>query len=196
LPAGGWVKTDFYLYYPDSAIVNRAAWMPAAWFLAGLLVLWGMLIWPTLRRQKLVRWRAHVAAVLVGGIALGLPAAQTVGADLDLVRTDSRETARVWIHDHLPAGTRIAVESYAPYVDPMRFWVVGVSRMIEHDPEWYLEHEFEYLVFSQRMYARFYRDPEMYGVQIAQYERLFERFERLQTLTDGGYEVQIYRTGR
>ena len=42
---------------------------------------------------------------------------------------------------------------------------------------------------------RFYRDPEMYAEQIAQYDRLFQRFYKLKTFTDGGYEVRIYRTG-
>ncbi|MBN1933813.1 MAG: glycosyltransferase family 39 protein [Anaerolineae bacterium] len=196
LPAAGLIKTDFYLYYPDSAIINRTAWLPALWFLIGLLIL---LAAQTLLmvRQENPAWRSSglIATGLIGLTALALPLAQTVKANLELTATDSRETARVWILENLPGGARIAVESYAPYVDPMRFWVEGQGRMIEHDPKWYLDRDFEYLVFSQRMFMRFYRDPEMYRKQIEQYDRLFEHFELLKTLTDGEYEVRIYKTG-
>jgi hypothetical protein len=193
LPAADLVKTDFYLYYPDSAIVNRTAWVPAPWFLGGLLLV--LALQTTLsagERQVQVRLLSTGAIAVA---ALALPAAQTVKADLDLTTVDSRETARVWIDENLPAGARIFVESYAPYVDPIRFWVEGSFRAIEHPPAWYLDRQFEYLVFSQRMFMRFYRDPEMYAAQIAQYDRLFKRFQALKTFTDGGYEVRIYRTG-
>lgn len=196
LPAAGLIKTDFYLYQPDSAITNRTAWLPAPWFLGGLLLILGLQALATGKAENLAWRRGHlIASGLLALVALALPLAQTVKANLELTAVDSRETARVWIHDNLPGGARIAVESYAPYVDPDRFWVEGVTRMIEHDPAWYLDKQFEYLVFSQQMFMRFYRDPDLYAKQISQYDRLFERFEPLQTLTDGGFEVRIYKTG-
>ncbi len=196
LPAAGLIKTDFYLYQPDSAITNRTAWLPAPWFLGGLLIVLAVQMLATGKAENPAWRRSHlIANGLLALVALALPLAQTVKADLELTAVDSRETARVWINDNLPGGARIAVESYAPYIDPNCFWVEGVTRMIEHDPAWYLDQQFEYLVFSQQMFMRFYRDPEMYAKQISQYDRLFERFEPLKTLTDGGFEVRIYKTG-
>jgi len=196
LPAAGLIKTDFYLYHPDSAITNRSAWLPVGWFLGGLLIVLALQLPATVKRPH-PAWHIaeSIGIALIGLAAVAWPLAQTLRADWELTTVDSRETARVWIHENLPAGARIAVESYAPYVDPDRFWVEGVGRMIEHDAEWYLDRHVEYLVFSQRMFMRFYRDPEMYSKQIEQYERLFNRFILLKTLTDGGYEVRIYKTG-
>lgn len=191
LPATGLVKTGFQLYHPDSAITNRTVWLPVWGFLGGLLAL--------LAAQAALIGRTRtdipVVAVLIGLLTVAMPLAQTVCANLELTSVDSRETGRVWIHQNLPGGARIAVESYAPYVDPDRFWVEGVGRMIEHDAQWYIDRHIEYMVFSQRMFMRFYRDPEMYARQIEQYEQLFNRFTMLKTLTDGGYEVRIYKTG-
>jgi hypothetical protein len=195
LPALGVLKTDFYLYYPDSAIVNARTWIPAFWalaWLAAILACEAFLI----GNEKRPNLSSGIPA-LIGLTTLAvlvLPLAQIVKADRALTVVDSRETARVWIEQNLPAGSRIAVESYAPFVDPIRFSVEGSSRLIQHDPEWYLDQDLEYLIFSQRMFMRFYRDPAMYESQIAQYDRLFERFELFKTFNDGGYEVRLYKT--
>jgi len=132
----------------------------------------------------------------VGALALAsltLPFLQTVKNNVQLTTVDSRETARIWIAHNLPNGARIAIESYAPYVDPQRFSVQGFGRMIDHTPEWYIANGFEYLIFSQGMFGRFYREPDRYSNAVSQYEDLFRAFDMVETFTDGGYEVRIYR---
>ena len=55
-----------------------------------------------------------------------------------------------------------------------------------------IENGFDYLVFGQGMYQRFYREPEKYSVEVAQYDSFFNRFTLLKAFTDGDYEVRVY----
>jgi 4-amino-4-deoxy-L-arabinose transferase-like glycosyltransferase len=126
-------------------------------------------------------------------ISLTIPAVSTIELGIQTNTLNSRETARIWIEDNLPPGTKVAIEAYAPFVDPTRFSVKYVGWMINQTPEWYIDHGFEYLVFSEGMFGRFYHDPDRYGAQVAQYDHIFERFPLLQIFTDGGHEVRIYR---
>lgn len=125
-------------------------------------------------------------------MSLGLPLLQTVRSNIRLTTVDSRETARVWIAQNLPPGARIAIESYAPYVDPQRFSIQGFGRMIDHTSDWYVANGFEYLIFSQGMFGRFFQEPDRYFSEVSQYEDLFHAFDMVKTFTDGGYEVRIY----
>jgi hypothetical protein len=93
----------------------------------------------------------------------------------------------------VPPDTKLAIEAYAPFVDPVRFSVHGFRQMIEHEPEWYVAQGFDYLVFSQGMYGRFYQDPERYNHEVTLYDRLFETFELQVAFTTDVTEVKIYK---
>lgn len=135
---------------------------------------------------------SSVALTCLTAIALLLPASKTFADTIKLTTINSRETARVWIMDNLSPGTKIALESYTPFVEPAIFSVQGFGMIIDHKPEWYIENGFDYLVFGQGMYQRFYREPEKYSVEVAQYDSFFNRFTLLKAFTDGDYEVRVY----
>lgn len=141
--------------------------------------------------------RAKLLAVAVCGIlvlSLAVPLVKTARRGIRISSVDSRETARIWIAENLTDGARVAVESYAPYVDPQDFSVQGFSNgLIEHDPMWYVGHNFDYLVFSEGAFGRFFSDPIQYSDQVSQYQALFQAFKLVALFTDGGYEVRIYR---
>ena len=124
---------------------------------------------------------------------LALPFSKTIADARHLTTVNSRETARIWIDNNLPPGAKIAIESYSPFVNPSKFSVQGFTRMIDHEPEWYIGQGFDYLVFSQGMYGRFYQEPERYKNQISQYDELFRHFKLIKIFTDGGYEVRVYK---
>jgi hypothetical protein len=137
----------------------------------------------------------RLSPALLAGLtaaALAIPIVKTADDVRRLTTVDSRETARIWIADTLPRGAKIAVESYSPFVDPQRFTVQGFWSMIGKDPEWYAENGFEYLVFSQGMYGRFYLEPERYGSEVKQYDGFFTRLTLVKMFVDGGYEIRIY----
>ena len=126
-------------------------------------------------------------------IALLYPLFFLVNKTILLTSPNSRETSRIWIEDNLPAGAKIAIESYSPFVDPTRFSVEGIVRMIDHEPNWYIENGFEYLVFSQGMFGRYFTEPNLYSTQILQYNEFFNHFELVKTFNEGNWEIRIYK---
>jgi hypothetical protein len=144
-------------------------------------------------RSRPVRAASTVGLSLITIISLAIPAYNTIADGIRLNTVDSRETAGIWIENNLPPGTKIAIESYTSFVDPTRFAVQGFIQMIDQTPDWYVAQGFEYLVFGQGMFGRFYHEPEKYGAEIEQYDKFFDRFQLVRTFTDGGYEIRIYR---
>lgn len=121
------------------------------------------------------------------------PLTQTVKGDIKFSHKDSREISRIWINQNLPRGSRIAIEAYSPFVDPKLFVVEGTGAMINHPPDWYKKEKFDYLVFGQNMFGRYYNDKGIYYKQIEKYEELFRKFTLVKDFKDGGYEVKIYK---
>ncbi|HOC20086.1 MAG TPA: glycosyltransferase family 39 protein [Anaerolineae bacterium] len=144
------------------------------------------------------RWQqlAFLGLTCLLAISLVVPAKSTFADTVQLTTMNSRETARVWIEQNLPAGSKIAIESYSPFVNPARFKVSGFVRIIDFEPEWYIQNGFDYLVFSQGMYGRFYRQPEQYPTEVAKYDEFFNDFMLVRLFTDGNYEVRIYALHR
>jgi 4-amino-4-deoxy-L-arabinose transferase-like glycosyltransferase len=116
---------------------------------------------------------------------------------------DNRESARLFLEGFLPKGTRFALESYAPFLDPERYMVKGFTRLIDQPPIWYKGQGFQYLVSSQAMYGRFFLNPQRYRGEVFRYEELFRSFELIKSFPagdfdklihmGGGYEIRIYR---
>jgi 4-amino-4-deoxy-L-arabinose transferase-like glycosyltransferase len=136
-----------------------------------------------------VKWIIGVGLILV----MIFPLAQTVYSTTQFAAIDSRETARVWIDQNLPPGSKIALESYAPYIDPGKYTVQGFLRIIDHPVAWYADNGYEYIVVSEGMFGRFFLEPERYAAEVAQYEELFQTLEPVRLFTDGGYDMRIYR---
>jgi 4-amino-4-deoxy-L-arabinose transferase-like glycosyltransferase len=159
----------------------------AAWF---LIFMFDKL--RNLQTESLRRLFLTVLVLLIIAV-LALPISNTIADTQRLTTVNSRETARIWIDINLPPGSKVAIESYSPFVNPSKFSVQGFGRMIDHDAEWYVEQGFDYLVFSQGMYGRFYGDPERYRNEMLQYDNLFRRFNLIKIFLDGDYEVRVYR---
>lgn len=149
------------------------------------------------KNQRAIIKRLSFLVVLAFAlISLVLPFLRAVESDIHLASPDGRETSRVWINGNLPKGSRIAIESYSPYIDTHRFSVESFNRITDHSPDWYSSNGFDYLVFSEGMFGRFYRQPEIYASVVSQYDNLFRAFDMIRSFTDGGYEVRVYRVTR
>jgi len=185
-----------YLLFISCFVVrNDRTLLPALPF---LLILAALALFQLYERATRLASQAIRTVSLTGLSALVLVAVVqmswlSVQDSLRLNTVNSRETARVWIAENLPPGAKIAIESYAPFVDPARFAVQGFIRLIDHTPDWYVEQGFEFLVFTQGMSGRFYAEPEKYAAEIAQYDALLDRLELVRLFTDGGYNVRVYR---
>ncbi|MGB3218548.1 MAG: glycosyltransferase family 39 protein [Anaerolineae bacterium] len=213
LARGLWMRTKpvivvaafpvaYFVFISNFMVRNDRTLVPLTPFLFLLAALFLVHAWDWLYRREpgpdialpgtRPPWARGVAGLLLA-LTLLIPLTGTIQGANRLTTVDSRETARVWIAQNLPPGARVVLESYAPYVDPQRFTVLGVYRLILYPPAWYINEKFDYLVFSEGMFKRFYLEPDKYAAQIAEYEALFQAFEPIKIFTDGGYEVRIYR---
>jgi 4-amino-4-deoxy-L-arabinose transferase-like glycosyltransferase len=185
----------YFAFISSFAVRNDRTFLPLTPFLF-LLAAWFLIdLFDKLRKfQKKSLQRLFLVILASLAIyALAFPISKTIADTRNLTTVNSRETARIWIDNNLPLGAKVAIESYSPFVNPSRFYVRGFGRIIDHKPEWYIEQGFDYLVFSQGMYGRFYREPERYRNEILQYDRLFGYFNIMMMFTDGSYEVRVYR---
>jgi len=106
---------------------------------------------------------------------------------------DGRDAAGAWIESNVPENARIALESYGPWIDPKRYRIRAVDTHAGQRPRWYRQRHFEYLVFGQDEFRRYFAEPERYAKQVAGYNELFKTFESVATFKQGGYEVRIFR---
>jgi hypothetical protein len=166
--------------------------MPVMLLAATLLVADGIealqLRMPTSQRAL----ASAVAAVLVL-LCLSMPLSSTLQTTRRIMQVDSRTTARLWIEEHLPPASRVALEAYAPFVPPDRYAVQPVELIIDYPLEWYQAQQVEYLIFSEGRFGRYYLDTGRYGRQVAAYDRFFNSLPLVKQFDDGGYDVRIYR---
>ena len=185
----------YFVFIVRLAVRNDRTFLPITPFLCVLAASLLAYLWAHAKTLRSSTWRnAAVGAVAsLTVLCLAQPTWRTVADSTRRVVVTSRETARAWLSENLPDGTRIAMESYSPFLSSDRFAIRGIESMIEHGPEWYVENGFDYLVFSQEMYGRFYREPDKYRVEVSRYDKLFRQFTLARLFTDGGYEVRLYR---
>jgi hypothetical protein len=141
--------------------------------------------------SRLGRWR-YILPVGLTALSLTILIANTVRDTIKLKTPDGRTTARIWIDGQLPAGSKIAIEKYAPYISSARFSISGLPMLVDHPLEWYRQNKFAYVVFSQGMYGRFFGDKKRYKFIVRQYTSLFEQLRPVKMFDDGGYEVRVY----
>lgn len=186
----------YFIFISSFAVRNDRTLLPMTPFVFLLAASFWVYLFSRAKglQSKTVRQLSIFATVCLIGISFVLPISLVITDVIHRTTLDSRETARVWINDNLPSGAKIAVEAYSPFLSSEKFIVQGVGKIIDYKPEWYIEKEFDYLVFSQGMYGRFYLDPERYGAQISQYDVFFNRFTLEKMFTDGDPEIRIYAT--
>lgn len=143
------------------------------------------------------RTRNELSTALLGVIVVVMivpPLTGTIVSNVRLLEPDGREHARQWVESNLPLSSRIALESYSPYVDPNKFVVNGFGGIQDHAPNWYVENGFEYLIFSEGIYGRYFADPARYTAEIERYNSLFSRFSQVARFDENDFEVRIYKT--
>ncbi len=174
---------------------NERTLLPAIPFLC---ILAAKFLVPCVERVVRVWTTRPRAAGLFGLMAVaGLvvwPASQAARATwVQAAEVDTHKTARLWIAERVPPGSRIAVESYAPYIEGHGFFVQGFAHLNEHPVEWYVELGFDYLVFSGRAMGVFYGDRQRYGGEVASYESLMAGTELVKSFGGTDYDVLVRR---
>jgi 4-amino-4-deoxy-L-arabinose transferase-like glycosyltransferase len=169
--------------------------LPALPFLCVLAALFIARLYDFGMRWQPAKEKWMTAGFAAAAILLVLPlSSATVANDQRISSPDGRETARRWIEANLPAGSRIALEPYSPYLDRNKFMIASFRGIPEHTADWYDSNGFEFLVFSQLAFGRLSLDPVYFAPMISRYNAFFTRFSQIARFDDGGYKVLVFKT--
>jgi hypothetical protein len=132
----------------------------------------------TVSRWAASRLRGHpgvrpILAALLVLACLRFPVPRSLKSTVSYTRPDTRLIAAEWINKHLPPGTLLAYEKYAPDVDSSRFLCYSVRYAYRHPPEYYRATGFDYLLLDSFAYERFYSRSAENAEPIAGYEHLW-----------------------
>ncbi|MCP4421016.1 MAG: glycosyltransferase family 39 protein [Chloroflexi bacterium] len=152
---------------------------------AGILAL---LQWLQRRHSSTLVW--SITGLLF--LFLLWPLKTVVPFNINLTASDGRETSRVWIEKNVPAGAKLAIDSYSPYLEPDKYVLQHFNPMLDKSVDWYRDNGFDYLIFSEGSYGRFYNDPDRYGRVITEYETMFDSLNEVKIFDDGKLEVRLY----
>ncbi|MDE3090640.1 MAG: glycosyltransferase family 39 protein [Chloroflexota bacterium] len=185
-----------YLVFINSFIAHvDGNMLPAIPFLCVLAGLFIETSYNFLQRQSITRRKWVGALVAVFLVLLVLPPLSvTATNDYRISLQDGRYTANEWISQNLASGSRVALESWSPYVDRHKFALASFGLMVDHTPDWYVSNGFEYLVFSQGSYGRSQTNPERYAALAPRYDAFFSRFTQVARFDDNDFEIRIFKT--
>ena len=97
-----------------------------------------------------------------------------------------------WIAEHIPPGSHLALEAYAPWVDRNVYKVKNIRLYGElSERERRLSHQ-DYVVLSASAYGRFYADRKTYAAQIELYETLMRTHCEVIRLGEASAEFRIF----
>jgi 4-amino-4-deoxy-L-arabinose transferase-like glycosyltransferase len=143
--------------------------------------------------RDIERRAALATSALVLVLLAIVPFNMSSAAAIQANAPDSRLTGVQWIGQNIPPGSKVGIEVGAPYLDPQTYSVQPVDSIIAHPPQWYVDQHYDYLIFADGMFGRFFREPDRYAGEVAQYEAFFSTFQLVKDLDDGGYQVKVYK---
>ena len=192
-----WMLNGFAIVFVIAMVsqTNRQArmWLP----LAPLFAIWGALTVDWFA-EKLGKWAPEsfyqkliwLPAILVT-VTLAFYSIRQV---YNFGQKDVRTVTQEWIVVHVPAGSRIAFDYFAPNLDVTNWQTERFIRHVEHDVAWYTDQGFQYLLFSQFMY-------ELVGLSAEEahsYQNLVEQLCPEQSfkgtfLSNAAIEMRLYK---
>jgi len=181
----------YFAFISGFTVRNDRTYLPLTFFCFLLAATLIVRCADRLREAGRPPWQRAVVPVLMTAV-LVQPFVTTWSRARERRASEARKTAREWITANLPAGAKVALESYGPFIEPSRFEVRGFGQLTEHEPDWYTTNGFQYLVFGKVMYGRFFADPERYGAEVARYRAFFEHLPLVRRFEDGTDEVRVY----
>ena len=130
---------------------------------------------------------------LIFTIGLGYQGYKTIVGNKQFITPNSRETAVPWIQENIPTGSKIAIEPYAPFIEPSQFEVAGMGPIIDHEPNGIrrmVSNTWSSAIGCTVGFTESQRNiPIKSKTMIASSMNL----KLVKEFNDGGYEVKIYQ---
>ena len=165
--------------------------LPFLFLLAALLLVDAARATGAVRAER-PRRMALAALLILLAAPVVLSARMSIAENVRRAGERTAPLAAEWINAHIPPGSRVALESYGPYIDPGVFDLQVFEQIIDNPPGWYAEQGFNYLVLSKGRYGRFFADPERYVPEVTAYEAFFESFDLVKMFSSERAEIRIY----
>jgi Dolichyl-phosphate-mannose-protein mannosyltransferase len=153
--------------------------MPALAMLAGFSAAVAIDQLVRLRRPVSTVLAAGSGALVVAGLVLATMTAARVPQQLE---ERPRFEALRWLDAHIPAGSRVVIESYGPYIEPGQYRVTSV-RYLTRQPR--IPSDAAAIVVAELGSGRFLSQPQLYHDEVAQYRLLRSRYCLAGRWTDG-----------
>lgn len=128
-----------------------------------------------LRRAPLPRRALALASAALVLAVLAWPASISIASARDLGRAGTLELAYRWITEHVPAGSKIAIESRAFRLIGGRYRSVNVPSLIGRTYEQYVAEGFDYVLASSEGYGPAFDAPHLQRGEYERYRTLFGR---------------------
>jgi hypothetical protein len=127
-------------------------------------------------------------AVALIGLGLGTSASSSTQAYAQ-VRQHPRSEAQAWIYQHIPEGSRLIAELYAPWIDPTRYHVAHVEFVVDTKPV--VLSNAAAIVVTQQGSGRFLAHAAAFKGEVAAYVSFTSRFCERAAFTDGPW-IRIF----
>jgi 4-amino-4-deoxy-L-arabinose transferase-like glycosyltransferase len=171
--------------------------VPVICLLAAIAVVSGVSL---LRRFSIPRWARTTLIVALTVSALLQPTLNAIGWVRLHSRVSTQALAYNWIMAHMPAGTRVAVETRVLLLPQTRFQVEHFGRLIDRDLESYAAEGYDYFIASSQAFGSSMREPHVRPAEYAAYRRLFDRASLVFTVEPSnehpGPELRVFRIPR
>jgi 4-amino-4-deoxy-L-arabinose transferase-like glycosyltransferase len=139
---------------------------------------------------------AVVAVSLVVSV-LSQPTLTSIASSRELGRVGTVELAYRWITQHLPPGSKIAIESRALLLPDTRYVVVNVPSLADRTHEDYRAEGFDFLLASSDRYQAAFDAPHLHRATYERYQRLFGQSVEVASFTASvqtpGPEMKLFR---
>jgi hypothetical protein len=143
---------------------------PFATLLAAVAV---MAVARSLPRSALPRRADALLTATLVVVVLALPAFTAIGFDRSLGKVGTLELAYRWIAEHVPPGSKIAIESRAFQLAGDHYRSVNVPSLIQRTYEQYAAEGFDYLLASSEGYGPAFDAPHLHRAEYERYQTLF-----------------------
>jgi hypothetical protein len=182
----------YWLAVAGQARREARMWLPTAPLLAiwSALFLDYVLAWLAARRPGRIGRLLPITPLLVV-LLLAVPAARH---SILFGRDDVRTIAQQWVEASVPAGTPVAVDYFAPNLDPARWPVTKTFRLSEQPWSYYQEQGIRYAIISEAI-----SDPgQMTAAQRARQDEFTAAGCLVETisgpfLSNGGMRMWVYQ---
>jgi len=126
------------------------------------------------------RTTLRLPALAIVLVIVSIPLAHS-SADALRLTHDERSTAQRWISQHVPAGERVVLEAWSPWVDTKKYTVFGENVVGALPLAWFAQHNIGYIVLTERQFGQLLAYPQLREA----YRALFSTFPTVAVFNQG-----------